>query len=100
MDGKRLWTILRGIAWANVGFGVLGFLYGLSLTVSTSETYSTYTEPHPDHWVSAFTLLLAGLMASLVFFFLERVLENSAMKEVILRDMLKKIESLEIKAKY
>ncbi|HGO9416621.1 TPA: hypothetical protein ACLBZX_005116 [Bacillus cereus] len=94
-----IWTILRGIAWANVGFGVLGFLYGLSLTVTTSETLA-YTEPHPDRWVAAFTLLLAGLMASLVFFFLARVLENSATKEVILRDMLKKIESLERKAKY
>lgn len=99
MGGKKLWMILRGIAWANVGFGVLGFLYGLSLTVTTSEALA-YTEPHPDRWVAAFTLLFAGLMASLVFFFLAKVLENSATKEVILRDMLKKIESLERKSKY
>jgi hypothetical protein len=100
MNGKKLWTILRGIAWTNIGMGVLGFLYGLSLTVTTNSTYSTYTEPHPDRWVAAFTLLLAGLMSSLVFFFLARVLEDSATKEVILRDMLKKIDSLDKKTKY
>lgn len=97
INGMVVWYMLKGLSIICVAIGLLGFFGSLSLEVPR-EGYTYLTEPHPDRWFITFTCLTSCGMGFVVFQFLAHVLQSSFNREVLMQEMLKKIESLEKKS--